>query len=142
MAEETTPKIVTRDEKSDPDSDTKEPRPKGGQVRKLKMQVSQTWEGPYPPPAVLRAMDEIVPGAAERIIAQFEAEADHRQKTERRAQWLAFNGQMASRASGLIFAGGCLWLIWCAISAGAYWAAAVLSAAMVVGGINAIMARR
>ena len=111
----------------------------GGSIRRLKMEVS--WEGPLPPPATLRALNEVVPGLAERIVAQFEAEGEHRRQIEKRTQTLPFIDQIAARVSGVLFAGGCLVLIGYAVNAGATWAAAILSAAMVVGGINAIMRR-
>jgi uncharacterized membrane protein len=46
--------------------------------------VSQDWSGPLPPPAALEEFDRIVPGAAERIFAQFEAEGTHRRDLEQR----------------------------------------------------------
>ena len=39
-------------------------------------------EGPIPSPEVLARYDQIVPGAAERIIIQFEAETGHRRQLE------------------------------------------------------------
>lgn len=114
---------------------------KRGSMQRVRMEVA-SWDGPIPPPAILREIEEIVPGAAKRIIDQFEAEALHRRTLQRRTQWLPFVDLVFARVSGLLFAAGCLLLIGYAISQGAGWAAAVLSAALVVGGINAIMARR
>jgi voltage-gated potassium channel Kch len=57
-------------------------------------------------------------------------------------QALPFIDQVIARIAGILFAIGCLVLIGYGISAGATWAAAILSAAMVVGGINAIMRRQ
>lgn len=45
-------------------------------------EVHQTFAGPLPPPSVLAAYDEIVPGAAERILAMAEAQSQHRQELE------------------------------------------------------------
>lgn len=109
-------------------------------VQQVGMMVS--WEGPIPPPATLRAIDELVPGSAARLIKQFEDEANHRRSLQRKSQLFPFLDQVFARICALIFAGGCLWLIAYAIEKGAYWAAGILSAAMVVGGINAIMARK
>jgi uncharacterized membrane protein len=44
--------------------------------------VSEAWQGPLPPPASLRTFNEIVPGAAERILAVFEKQAEHRMRME------------------------------------------------------------
>jgi uncharacterized membrane protein len=41
-----------------------------------------SYSGPLPPPAALKQYDEIVPGAAARIIAQAEKQTDHRIKLE------------------------------------------------------------
>src|SRR2546430_16686828 len=46
--------------------------------------VSAGWSGPLPPPAALDEFNRIVPGAAERIFAQFEAEGAHRRELEQR----------------------------------------------------------
>ncbi|EFC9335580.1 TPA: DUF2335 domain-containing protein [Escherichia coli] len=65
--------------------------------------VSQTYfRGPLPPPSMLREYDDIVEGAAERIMARSEKEQAHRhemQKTtvtgtikkDRRGQWMAYS---------------------------------------------------
>ncbi|WP_175201656.1 DUF2335 domain-containing protein [Achromobacter insolitus] len=42
----------------------------------------QAYEGPIPPPALLEHYNEIVPGAAERIIAMAESETAHRRQME------------------------------------------------------------
>jgi len=42
------------------------------------------YRGPLPPPEMLRAYDEIVPGAAERILTQFERQSEHRREIERK----------------------------------------------------------
>ena len=108
--------------------------------RRTDMEVA-SWDGPIPPPATLREIDAIVPGAAKRIIDQFEAEGTHRRRLQVRAQALPFADLIFARVCGLLFAAGCLVLVGYAISHGAGWAAAVLSAALVIGGINAIMRR-
>lgn len=42
-----------------------------------------SFSGPLPPPDVLKRYNEVVPGAAERIITMAEAQAKHRQELER-----------------------------------------------------------
>jgi uncharacterized membrane protein len=44
---------------------------------------SLNFSGPLPPPILLRQYDEVVPGAAERIIKMAEEQAAHRQRLER-----------------------------------------------------------
>lgn len=47
-------------------------------------EVSQSFSGPLPPPDVLRQFDEVVPGAAERIIKMAEEQSAHRKELERK----------------------------------------------------------
>ena len=49
----------------------------------LQRQQIQAHAGPLPPPEMLRRYDEIVPGAAERILAMAEQLANHRQALQR-----------------------------------------------------------
>ena len=44
--------------------------------------VSAHWQGPLPPPAVLREFDNALPGTAERIVCMAESEVAHRQAHE------------------------------------------------------------
>lgn len=70
-------------------------------TKKLAIELTQlsAYSGPIPPPEMLQHYDEIIPGLAETIIANWNAESDHRrameqagllgeQKAERRGQWL------------------------------------------------------
>jgi uncharacterized membrane protein len=61
---------------------------------------TQVTSGPLPSPEILREYDLLVPGAAERFIARFEKQSDHRMALERavidgenrrsnRGQWIA-----------------------------------------------------
>ena len=45
---------------------------------------SQSFSGPLPPPDALARYNQVVPGAAERIIAMAERQANHRQDLEAR----------------------------------------------------------
>lgn len=40
--------------------------------------ISTQWQGPLPPPSVLRGFDEIIEGGAERILRMAEKEQEHR----------------------------------------------------------------
>ena len=74
--------------------------------------VSQSYSGPVPPPNILREYDQIVPGAAARILAQAEAQTQHRIKLEdnvttsdiRRSYWGLGIGAVVSLVPIL---GGC-----------------------------------
>lgn len=60
--------------------------PRGGATPEV---VVRSWEasfafaGPLPHPEILRGYDEVCPGAADRIIALAESQAEHRQSLER-----------------------------------------------------------
>jgi uncharacterized membrane protein len=54
------------------------------QPKKMAIQVTaQSSSGPLPHPAILAQYNEIVPGAAERIIAMAEVQTQHRQQLEK-----------------------------------------------------------
>jgi len=63
--------------------------------RRQSVTVSKSYSGPTPPPEVLAAYDQIVPGSAEKLINQFVAQGTHRMAMEevvirgdvRRANW-------------------------------------------------------
>lgn len=42
-----------------------------------------SWMGPLPPPSAMRAYEEVLPGACERMLALTERQAAHRQSIER-----------------------------------------------------------
>jgi uncharacterized membrane protein len=60
------------------------PRPQQNHTVQHHQIVSAEWSGPLPPPAALDEFNRIVPGGAERIFAQFEAEGTHRRQLEQR----------------------------------------------------------
>jgi len=58
------------------------PAKRGQKEQQVSIQHAH-YEGPLPPPALLRQYDEIHPGFADRIIAGWEAETAHRHELER-----------------------------------------------------------
>lgn len=60
---------------------------------------SVTFAGPLPPPTILRQYDEILPGAAERILAMAERQAGHRQSLEASV----IGGNIRDQRLGVIF---------------------------------------
>jgi uncharacterized membrane protein len=60
----------------------------------------ETFSGPLPPPELFQRYNEIIPGAAERILLQSEEQAKHRQQLENKV----VNGQILISKLGQIFA--------------------------------------
>ena len=55
-----------------------------GSKKSLEIHQSQYFSGPLPPPEILKKFDEIVPGAAERIIKMAEGQFEHRTQLEKK----------------------------------------------------------
>lgn len=64
--------------------------------------VVQHYQGPLPPPAMLRGYEELVPGGAERILAMAERQAAHRQTIESRGQLFGFSLAVCAIAGGFL----------------------------------------
>lgn len=62
------------------------------------------YQGPLPPPAMLRGYEEVVPGSGERIIAMAERQAAHRQNIESRGQLFGFSLAASAIAGGFLAA--------------------------------------
>ncbi len=77
--------------------------------------VQQHYSGPLPHPDTLARYDEIVPGAAERIIKMAEKEMSHRHETENRmnknAIRVAYLGIIFAFISVLILSGSVLYAL-------------------------------
>lgn len=58
-----------------------------------------SFSGPLPPPSILRQYDEVVPGAAERIIKMAEDQSKHRQELEN----AVIKSDISNSKSGLLF---------------------------------------
>lgn len=103
--------------------------------------IELSWQGPIPPPGVLRELNDIVPNGAARVFEEAESETKHRQMMERREQLFPLIEGIAARLFALIFALGCLAASAYAASIGAYWPATLLGGAMIIGGMNALVRR-
>jgi|SRR3989344_2846902 len=77
-------------------SDASDGHARGGVV----VHHSESFSGPLPPPEVLRRFDEVVPGAAERIIRMAEGQFAHRVDLEKRV----IKSDIARSRWGQIFA--------------------------------------
>lgn len=53
--------------------------------QETRTQISQAFSGPIPPPEILGGYNDLIPGAAERIFAMAEKQAEHRRGIERDA---------------------------------------------------------
>ena len=73
-----------------------------------------TYSGPLPPPEILRQFEEVIPGSAERIFTQFEAQSAHRRSMESTViSSGAFSqrfGTISGTLIGLVGVGGGVWL--------------------------------
>lgn len=83
-------------EESSPRTDN--PQNSSGEAQII-TQVSSSFSGPLPPPEVLAQFDRVVPGAAERIIAMAEKQADHRRGLEKKIT----ESDISDSRLGLIF---------------------------------------
>ena len=77
--------------------------------------VSQSFSGPIPSPETLAKYNEIIPNAAERILAMAEKQQEHRQQLERRVIFANTRSQTYGLVAGFVIAmtaicGG-IWLI-------------------------------
>jgi uncharacterized membrane protein len=86
------------------------PEPKKQEVTRVIHEVFASFQGPLPPPSILRGYDEISPGAADRIIAMAEREQAHRHSWEQRAlsaeRWYSMVGLLAGWTTAIALAGG------------------------------------
>lgn len=101
-----------------------------------------TWQGPLPPPDALQAFEDIHPGAAGEIIAEFRAEAAHRRKQENReGRFREFEGY-AGQVSAIVFALAALGVAGYAVSVHEPWIGSIVGGGVIVSGIIALRTGR
>lgn len=121
--------------------------PKPPAKRETKSAVTTTeieafFAGPLPTPALLAGYEQIVPGAAERLLAMAEAEAKHQREIEfaalraeessvRRGQWLGFGIALFALSTSIV-----------ALYLGSPWVAGIVGGATVVGLVSAFVIGR
>jgi len=66
----------------------------------------QTWQGPLPPPEQLAQFNQIVPGAAERILAMAEEEGRHTRAVQATALQAAVRSQFLGQGFAFLIAIG------------------------------------
>lgn len=83
--------------------------------RLVQIQTGAFFSGPLPPPEVLKGYDDACPGAAERILAMAEKQADHRRSMESRNQTQGGRREWLGMVLGFVVAmnaiGGGVYLI-------------------------------
>lgn len=62
----------------------------------VQLQIEKSFSGPLPSPETLYQYNQIVPNAAERILAMAEKEIEHRHKIDKKTILLIFLGQIFS----------------------------------------------
>ncbi len=85
------------------------------QATRQDLRSLQYYSGPLPHPEVLEHYNRVLPNGAERIFAQFEAQANHRQKLESRVvnsnAFVQIFGAVSALLLGLLALGGGLFLV-------------------------------
>ena len=92
-----------------------------------------TWQGPIPPPDILQGYEDIVPGAAERLLQMAEAQSAHRIQLEKAVVAGDIKSGYWGLAAGFILSalviGGGIYLI----ATGHDWAGSVLIGLNLIG---------
>ena len=73
-------------------------------IRRAQVAISQQFSGPLPPPEILAKYEQILPGAADRIIKMAESQQSHRQRLEQKVIESNTSAQKWGVACGFILA--------------------------------------
>ena len=104
--------------------------------------MREQWAGPLPPPQVLAGFNEIVPGAAERILAEFEQEAAHRRQLENRQASIISRDLIIGQLAALLFAIGALAVAAYSASIGAQWIGSIVGGGTIAAVVLAFLKSR
>jgi uncharacterized membrane protein len=74
------------------------------QRQEIAVSIASYFQGPLPPPSLLRQYNDIVPNGAERIFKRFESQGEHRQFLERTAVTTQLRQSGRGQWFGLIIA--------------------------------------
>jgi uncharacterized membrane protein len=107
-------------------------QPQGGRILAARQLIEQ-YSGPIPPPEHLRGYEEVLPGAAERILAGFERQAAHRQALETKVTGAAVRAQTRGAWLGFVVAVVFLAAAVYLILRGYTWQGTVLGSVDIVG---------
>ncbi|MYC29849.1 MAG: DUF2335 domain-containing protein [Chloroflexi bacterium] len=73
------------------------------------LQIQETtiaWQGPLPPPGALQAYDDVIPGAADRILKMAEDQAAHRIQMDRLAVHSEIRSSLWGVTAGFLLSAG------------------------------------
>ena len=107
-----------------------------GKEKPKQMAVQQTtamFQGPIPPPSLLKHYDEIIPGSAERILKMSEKQSEHRQHLERAVVTSGIRNAQHGQVFGLIIGLGGLASATILGVFGQPWAASLIGAGTLTG---------
>lgn len=108
-------------------------------MRKEIRAVISEFSGPLPPPSIIQGYENVVPGAAERILAMAEKQSEHRQLMERTMIQSDSRDSLLGIIAALILGAGCL-VTSCVIAISVPQnAGAICSAAFGITGIGSIV---
>ena len=101
----------------------------------------EAWSGPLPHPQALQAFEDIAPGTAQAIVAEFQAEAKHRRELEKSQNALVVQKTHIDQLIGLAFSLAALLVAAYAAYVGAQWIGGVVGGGVIVSGIWALRRR-
>lgn len=108
-------------------------------MRKEIKAVISEFSGPLPPPSIIQGYENVIPGAAERILAMAEKQSEHRQLMERTMIQSDSRDSLLGIIAALILGAGCL-VTSCVIAISVPQnAGAICSAAFGITGIGSIV---
>ncbi|MDE6917241.1 MAG: DUF2335 domain-containing protein [Lachnospiraceae bacterium] len=108
-------------------------------MRKETKTVFSEFSGPLPPPSIIQGYENVIPGAAERILAMAEKQSEHRQLMERTMIQSDSRDSLLGIVAALILGVGCL-VTSCVIAISVPQnAGAICSAAFGITGIGSIV---
>lgn len=90
------------------------------------MQKEESWSGPVPPPSALRGYEDVLSGAANRIITMAESEMSQAHTMQRRALNWSIVSQIGGQLCALVIALCGLYFAFQLGMAGHQWASSIL----------------
>lgn len=93
----------------------------------MQVAMQQQWHGPLPPPDQLARFNDVVPGAAERIIRMAEQEGEHSRSVQKSAVRAAIIAQWVGQLFALLIATGGLFAAYKLAMAGHDWVASIVA---------------
>lgn len=116
LASEIVPKIEKQVEREPPDASRRLPEParRDALPKDSGATISishSSWDGDYPPPAVLEGYESVQPGLADRIFRMTEIELAHRHEMEKRQAAYLAAGQMFGFILAIVAIAGSVFLI-------------------------------